>query len=249
MDLYEYHVRVAELPRPNDAQMYSFARFVARAHSWYEHLPLAPPGVSFRFFLDPTAGMQREADRQGRVFVTPRADRRFHYSSIATGHYRERFGHLAFAGSRGLPVSGSEQGRTLLPSDDQPAIYNAEEQRLEPAPREVLLAGRAKASGIIHTLAAQRPEKWLALASEGRFESWPEESGGQAGLEKILDRCRELSQGAPMQVSEGAPHDQLDDSVGSVDLLLHQLLEPERERQLRGMVAAMQRLCDLVLKN
>lgn len=50
-----YRLLVADVPRPTRQQMEAFAVFVCGAHSWYEHLPLSPPGFPFQFFLDPGA--------------------------------------------------------------------------------------------------------------------------------------------------------------------------------------------------
>ena len=51
--LEEYREALEGVPRPTDEQIAGFAAFVCKAHSWYKHLPLLPPGVPFQFFLDP----------------------------------------------------------------------------------------------------------------------------------------------------------------------------------------------------
>jgi hypothetical protein len=57
--------------------------------------------VPMRFFLDPCAGMEREVDRRGRVRYEYRHRRGFHYSSLKTAEYRDRFGTAAFARGAG----------------------------------------------------------------------------------------------------------------------------------------------------
>lgn len=54
--LDDYRRIVSNLPRPSDEQIENFVQFVCTAHSWYKKLPLFPPGVPFRFFVDPAAG-------------------------------------------------------------------------------------------------------------------------------------------------------------------------------------------------
>jgi hypothetical protein len=244
----EYRDVVADLPRPTAEHTEAFSRFVSHAHSWYKHLPLPPPGGPLLFFLDPGAGMQREVTREGRVRVTSREETGFHHSWVPTQQYRERFGHLAFSRSAGTSVALVGPERQLVPSDDDPVIYSPRKQCLAQLPPEVLAAGRTDVSGIVHTLAAAHPDIWLGFESSGDLENWPEESGGRAGIGRILDRCRELSEDSSReeQLDVSDPRAQENYYLPFVDYPLHQLLEPERVRQLQGMVVAMQRVCDLV---
>ena len=98
LSLAAYRACVANLERPTRAQMEAFAEFVCQAHSWYKHLPFYPPGKSLQFFLDPAAGMDLFFNASG-VDAAPRDVTGFHYSSIPTRDYRERFGCLAFSRS------------------------------------------------------------------------------------------------------------------------------------------------------
>ena len=91
----EYRSLVQVLPVPTTSQRDAFAAFVSQAHSWYKHIPPAPPCCPFYFFLDPSAGMQREVTSGGSVRSIVREERGFHYSWIPTKEYRARFGHLA----------------------------------------------------------------------------------------------------------------------------------------------------------
>src|SRR4051812_1821261 len=86
---------------PSREQMGAFALFVSTAHSWYKHLPTLPPGVPMIFYLDPGAGAQRIVNIFGRVREAERIERGFHYSSLPTTEYRNRFGHAAFAAAAG----------------------------------------------------------------------------------------------------------------------------------------------------
>lgn len=58
---HPYMEAIAGLPRPTDEQTRAFLEWFAKSHSWYKHLPRPSSGkkVSFRFWLDPNAGMTR----------------------------------------------------------------------------------------------------------------------------------------------------------------------------------------------
>jgi hypothetical protein len=85
----------------------------------------------------------------------------------------------------------------------------------------------------VHTLSAANPY-WDAL------KDWPEESGGPAALEEIAARCRVMRnpgfKGQRIWV----------DQMWSVDPILHQLLAPERRRQLNAIVKAIDRVCEII---
>lgn len=89
-----YAELVAALPLPTVEQTAAFAGHVAENHSWYKHLPALPPGATFVFFLNPHAGEEVEQTADGYV-ARPLDEGHYfrHHSRLATGDYRERFGH------------------------------------------------------------------------------------------------------------------------------------------------------------
>ena len=248
LSLDEYRDLVVGVPSPSRDQMHEFARFVSTAHSWYKHLPTLPPGVPMTFYLDPGAGTQRIVDRRGRVRQFERKEGGFHYSWHPTADYRVRFGHAAYAASAGTSVSlVSSEGAKWVPSDDEPSIFEPARAELVALPREVLEAAVAEVSGLIHNRAACY-QFWRLLPPDYDDPSrvdWPAESGGAAAYAEILDRFQELSAGAAVEEATW-DDDRYLWGFPSGDLVLHRLLMPERERQQRGIVAALERVVALV---
>ncbi len=248
LTLPQYRVLVRSLPRPTLVQMQQFALFVSNAHSWYKHLPYLPPGEPFQFFLDPGAGMQLTVSPQGSVEAIPRAECGFHYSWLPTAEYRDRFGYLAY--SRSVGTSFSERlgdGTWRISSDTASSVYDSTTRSLCPLPEAVLTVGRAFVSGVVHTCGTNCCFWQGRVRVKARF-NWPEESGGVEAVAKILDRCRVLEED-PSRI-EYVDRDTIDWTQDSnllmVDYPLYQLLEPERQRQRAGMVAAMTRVVELV---
>jgi hypothetical protein len=247
LTLGEYRELLAGVPTPSREQMEAFARFVATAHSWYKHLPLLPPGIPMTFFLDPGAGAQRIVDWRGRVRLVDRVESGFHYSWRPTAEYRDRFGHAAYARTTraGMPVVGTSISlirwnlSQLVPSEDKPAIFEPGRARLVALPDEVVEAGTAFLSGVVHDRASW-PGSWQWHMTEWNAPrvDWPAESGGADGWAKITERVQALI--ADPELIALSP----DHFFG--DYVLYLLLTPERERQLRGIVAALERVVDLV---
>ena len=248
LTLPQYRILVRSLPRPTLVQMQQFAQFVSTAHSWYKHLPYLPPGAPFQFFLDPGAGMQLAITPQGSVDARSRAECGFHYSWVPTAGYRDQFGYLAYSRSVGTSCSERlDDGTWLISSDVGSSVYDATTRRLCPLPAPVLEAGRAFISGVAHPGGTDaRRWKWMDEAKT-RVE-WPEESGGSEAVARIVDRSRVLEED-PSRIEyvkrETVDRNQYSDLM-FVDYPLYQLLEPERQRQRAGMVAAMTRVVALV---
>jgi hypothetical protein len=248
LTLPRYRILVRSLPRPTHLQMQQFAVFVSNAHSWYKHLAYLPPGEPFQFFLDPGAGTQRAISPQGSVNAIPRTERGEHYSWLPTAEYRERFGYLAYSRSVGSAFHVlSDDGTMLTESDVAPYVYDLTARRLVQVPAKVLKAGRAFVSGVAHTYGADY-RSWQGMVRVNTRLDWPEESGGVEAVKKILDRCRVLEEDpSRIEYLRRAPLDQnYDPGLVFVDFPLYQLLEPERQRQRAGMVAAMKRVIELV---
>lgn len=243
-----YRAAIAPLPRPTLRQMEDFAQFVSDAHSWYKHLPLYPPGAAFHFFLDPSAGSHRMVDRDGTLRCFESDARGFHYSAIATAEYRRRFGHLAYCRPGGTSVElHLAGGQCIVPADEDLRLFDATANAWRPLPDEVLQAGCALASGLVHSTAALHADILVHFTENERARPpWPSESGGEATYAAIVDRVRALHEDA--DALQPLPRDHPLVSQGALptrtDARLHALLEPEQRRQRRGMVEAMQRVLD-----
>ena len=248
LTLSQYRSVVSSLPMPTQQQLEQFADFVSSAHSWYKHLPLYPPGCPFQFFLNPAAGMQMIEYSDGSLEVAPRIEKGFHYSWIPTAEYRDRFGYLDYSRSSGTSVSLDKgDGRKLIESDDYAIVFDFKKQKIFYLPEEVVEAGTVFVSGLIHP-AGVYYRLWGQVIDEPDIE-WPEESGGLEALAKIRNRCRALL-ADPSQIETPEfedPNLPWNQYRFKVDLPLYKILEPERLRQRRNIVATMQRVVDLVL--
>lgn len=236
LSLADYRACIATLDRPTATQMEEFAEFVCQAHSWYKHLPFYPPGKPMQFFLDPAAGMDL-LFHGGAVDAVAREVTGFHYASIPTCEYRQRFGFLAFSRSNGTTVyKMASDGTVLAPADDAPAIHDVTTHALRPLPAEVVEAGMAPISGLVHRASCHAA--WvLRYKRQIGLETWPEESGGRAALERIIHYAKWRRR--QLQRSRERPG-------WGEDPTLARLLDPERRRQRMGMVAAMRRVVALV---
>lgn len=242
LSLDQYRRLCRQLPLPTGEHIINFAEFVSEAHSWYKHLPLRPQGVAVRFFIYPSAGMQRTMDESGAVAVEERLKTGFHYSWIPTKQYRERFGYLSFA-LQGAPTAADATHRNSIKvsSDDEAVIYDPESQCLVDLPSEIVLAGTAHINAFVHRGASQQ---LLRFYQWPEAVIWPEESGGEQTAEKIRARVDYL--GADMKrvktLSADDPRAEGEWAFRFMDYPLYELTVPERERQLRGMVEAMLRV-------
>lgn len=269
----EYLKIARRLPRPTAQQLRDFADYVAQAHSWYKHLPLDTPGLPFVFYLDPNAGCDLLIGRGGTTTYRERTDAThlFHYSSLLTHVYRERFGYLEFASSTGRWIlRGDSNGLVLCTRGLGPAVYIGATHGMSPfsalrhmilrlvmekipeevrngesvlksydpptdyvsdrgwlrVPEAMLNAGLAQLTGTIHPFSSN-VSLWQHLCVEGASDlQWPGETGGRTTIEHL----RSIAQNQPQ------------DSEAQLDLLL----EPERARQKRLMVQAMETMLEAV---
>ena len=232
---------MASLPPSTLLQQENFANFVSTAHSWYKHIPFWPPGVTFHFFVDPSAGFERRVTIFGKVKSTPRAKQGFHYSWIPTAEYRERFGYLAFCYGAGPKASDIRLGYSVRSADDSAAIpVNG---RLYKLPSEIIEAGSVQLSSVIHGLSAFYSHWDESRSTESL--TWPAESGGRETVQRIIERCQAMRHETFEQSQKSRI---LIEGEGFVDARLFELLRTERERQLTEMIKAMQRVCELVYK-
>ena len=244
LTLSKYIDLIEGVPLPTRQQRENFVEFVSHAHSWYKHLPAALPGSPFYFFVDKYAGWDRVIAEDGTAAFSERAEQGFHYSAIPTGQYRTRFGHLAYSSDSGVTVF-LEETPLVLPRDHVPAVPSDDAQMCG-LPTEILKAGVAHLTAVIHSLSATRMPPW------DRIGDWPEESGGQAALDRIQARARTMRQPTfereEMEVDaslvETNPSSWMD--LQQVDAVLYKLLAPERERQYAGMKKAIDGVCELI---
>ena len=249
MELATYRRLAGPLPTPSAQQIEAFVDFVAHAHSWYKHMRSVSPTSTLQCFMDPHAGTQRVGHGDGTVSVEWRAERGFHYSWLPTAQYRQDFGHLAFSTAQGTSVSmRSKSGDWLIPADDAPVIFNEANQALELLPPEVLSAGAAKVSGLIHTLGADSSRWAHRLVGQAELPTWPEESGGSATMELMRDRCAELRANRHLKEEKqtSGDKDQHALHLSLIDFRFYQLVKPERDRQLAGITTAIQRVISLL---
>jgi hypothetical protein len=250
MTLTEYRALVGSLPPPTLGQMEAFSHHVATAHSWYKHLPQLPPGVPFRFFLDPSAGMDLVQHPDGTLVAIPRETQGFHYSWIPTAPYRRDFGFLAFGQSAGPRVMArTETGAQTVASDVDCLVFDARARRRRQIPVEVFEAGTAFVSGLVFPSGPNWGFLQRAIeANPGH--PWPAESGGAAALATIRARCNVLcsdrSRVEWQDFNNEAHRKYLLSTAGLIDIPLFEATEPERHRQRQGMVTAMQRMVALV---
>ncbi len=247
LSLAEYGELLAGVPTPSLEQLRVFAQYVGRAHSWYKHLRLIPPGQPMTFFLDPAAGARRIIGRDGRLRLD---ESPLEPDCDPTADYRRDFGYAAY--SRG-PESGTivsfigSDFSQNVPSDTDAVVFDRSRGELVALPDDVLEAGTAFVSGSVHHRAScfvwwkflleleTDPDRDLS------FVEWPEESGGSAAWAEIAARIKALN-ADPSLVEELPGHRALPPN----DLVLYRLLEPERERELRSMVAALERVLELL---
>jgi hypothetical protein len=287
-EVKHYRFVARKLPRPTLLQMKAFAEYVAKSHSWYKHLPWWT-FTDFQFYLDPAAGMDLRIDGDGNVIAaTERLEHGFHYSSIKTANYRERFGHLAYSDRRKYKVFLLEKNvkidqtiRANLLADARAAVstyFDLDESERRDLPLPVGTVGTASLSALMHPLSQtldmviyafpsvlegdeatpdangpprgfRRIDRRLTLLhgkellQAGRLPSWPEASGGNEQLFRIIDRALQLIadplNAEPMTFIGKQP-------VFGQDRVLFELLAPERNRQLAEIVAACERVCVLV---
>lgn len=231
MPLARYLDLASRLPLPTHGQLEAYVKRIRNERSWYKHLPILPPGRSFRFFLDPGAGMSRVVREDGQFGVQPRSDAElYHHAWLSTDETRARFGHLSYA----VVSPGSE-----VLDHHVPSVLDPELGIDVHLPREALEAARTDVSGLIHPHGTNHA--LILLQSRICAPVWPSETGGEDQAEKVLARCRAIVEsGTPL---EPAPADAtLDEetrwALQFSDWTLHQMLASERQRQHEGMMKA-----------
>lgn len=242
MDLASYRQLVRSLPAPTASQREAFSFYVSEAHSWYKHIPVLGRGVPFLLYLDPGAGCDRVRRPRGGWASAPRAQQGFHHNAIRTDEYRERFGHLVFANGEALQAGRFADGSLRIETGFGSSVID-DAGALRRLPVEVE-ATAVWLTSIIHPYANQ-DFIWQILAGAdlsqtGMRSVWPEQSGGWARFTRIHARCRELEEDYSRVVE--LPYSE----NRGVDAVFADLVEPERQRQRKLMVTAIERLLTLV---
>jgi len=247
LTLRQYVDLLAGVPLPTQQQKQKFVEYVSHAHSWYKHLPLYPPGVPFYFFIDKYAGCDRLVSKDGTAMLKERAEHGFHYSEYPTAEYRDLFGHLAYGCGFGTKVIAMSKGPMVVPHDDLAAVPG-DDARMYRLPSEIIEAGVTRLTAVIHTNSAFNPLRLRHGPKDPQGIDWPQESGGQLTLEKILARSEKvlLDPRAMELLRINLP---ATGRLRSVDAILYELLTPERNRQYGEMMKAMDRVCGLIAVN
>jgi hypothetical protein len=233
------------VPLPTPDQRHRFVDYVSHVRSWYKAVSPYPPGTPIYIFLNKYAGWGRE---HGTPLVWERRVHGRGRSEIPTREYQTSFGSLDYT-TRGDRVPLVTERRVVVSRgwpDRSPGVGTLEYG----LPDEILVAGMTLVTGAIHTLSAANFWVW----DEDRRPSqplWPESSGGTATLARIFERHSDW--GKPgFRHAEGTLQPQRTgypsaaDHEFLVDPILHGLLLPERTRQQREMMAAINRVCDIV---
>lgn len=220
---------VRRLERPSFEQVIDFVGYVCSAHSWYKHIPLRPPGAAFFFYLDPNAGCDLILHQAGREEYRERTEQGFHYNAIPTSEYRTRFGHLEHFVKAGTRIMLGDPEGVLSTRNPGPAVLSKE--GWVEVPEELLRAGRVEVTGIIHPHCAEYGfgiwVYWLGSARSADL-AWLNETFEHAAVERILNICQ-----AP------DPHRKLGKEID-------RLVEPERNRQKRLMVEAVNCVLEVI---
>lgn len=234
-ELSQYRTIVKVLPRPSDEQIDNYVQFVCEAHSWYKHLPLLPPGVLFRFFIDPYSGYDRVLRADGRVVrhhertVTSFAG---HYTWMTTSEYGARFGHLDYDTDGGtrfvIPLAGHEHEYAEGPT------FSTREMAYR-IPAKVATIGSVPLTAIIHPNTA-KIRWWQNFLRNEQSRVWPIETGGDRTLVAIETLCKRAARLKGWEVQ----------AIAKINAELMQLLEPENRRLKQEMKKAIRRMIQLV---
>jgi hypothetical protein len=247
LTLRQYIDLVSDVPLPTQQQKENFIEYVSRAHSWYKHLPVYPPGVPFYFFIDKYAGCDRLVSEDGAAILQERTEHG--HSAYTTAEHRDRFGYLVFSCGFGTKVIFMSKGPMVIPHDDLPAVPG-NDGRLYRLPPEVIDAGLTQLTAAIHLHSAFNPLWFRHMPKDSRQIDWPEESGGRLALEKLIERADTIERkGWPGPMDTVDINLPMSGVLKTVDAVLNELLSPERTRQYGEMMKAIDRVCELIAAN
>lgn len=245
LPIREYADLLRDVPIPTTLQRLNFVEYVTTAHSWYKHLPRYLPGAPFYIFINRFAGCRWQAG-----WFVEKEKPEEHYSDLATAEYRARFGFLSYCACDDEGIRLLECQRTAGLWEELAANLGALAQ-LSAVPQPVLQAGLVRLTAAIHPL-SQSYDYWDAF-STGAQVNWPDESGGGTTLKRLCECCAEMRKPEynleenRKKREEALNHLKLKGEIGDmdswgIDPVLHELLEPERERQKNEMLKAIDRV-------
>lgn len=190
--MHNYRELIAPLPIPTTEQTENFAAYVVGAHSWYKHLPCAPPGAPFVFFLDPNAGRELVHTATGRVEYRDRVDGQvqFHYTWMLTTEYHARFGHWQYATDHGTKFAVELAGSTLVLDSGFAEIAGMDGASIPVSP-EVVAAGTMLMTAHVHDTFGAQWVHFMAHRVRQSRESHPEHGGYRQDLIDLSDRHRD----------------------------------------------------------
>jgi hypothetical protein len=182
----------------------------------------------------------------------------FHYSAIPTAEYRTRFGFLSYACARGTAVFFLNPHQPAAIPRDKVVATLVGDGFPRSLPQPILDAGRVELTAVIHPRSAGY-NFWVPPDRLKHKVYWPSESGGQATLQKIFQRCYEMTQPEYKEERNARYVKTIEllracrtteearnvDERQSVDPILSELMEPERMRQKTEMLKAIDRVCTL----
>jgi hypothetical protein len=170
LTLEQYRSAFRQSDRPSDEQIENFVDYVANAHSWYKHLPLAPPGRTFWFYMDPVAGCDVFAQEDGSFRAKERtSERGFHYNYRNTAYWRSHFAVLQFHSNEGNNFLVPGTGTFTRSPHELPMVFMPD-GKLHRIPPE-MDAGTTELNGIIHGHFTRELSVLSWFLCAGRFET------------------------------------------------------------------------------
>lgn len=237
--LSQYIDSLAGVPLPSREERDHFVDFVANSHSWYK-APVWPPRIVFYFFVHKFAGFSdvKTVNAEKVIVPVPQLEPGPHHSMITTAEHQSRFGHLDHSHSQ--PPTAYVFETSVVKSNGRDTTLRGAERR--GVPTEIVELGKTVASGVISPLVNNLlfSDRWIESNAPS---DWPEESGGPAVLEQFRTHARQRRQGSFAERSEDPERFKRD-----ADAFVHDLLLPERNRQLAEMGKAIDRVCEFVEK-
>jgi len=217
--LTDYRRAIANLPRASSEQIDNFVHYYSDAHSWYKHMPLLPPGVNFRFYVDPFSGCETVLQTVGGRIQEERTE------TEKSRNHQRKYGYLD-ASPRGV-VLGTPDGYCRIP-------------------RVLIEVGTVELTGVLHSLTSHIwtwkifLPRLIANGVDEAARRWPAESGGEDTFREIVEVCSRYTE--EELLDQNASHGQW----GQPNSDLEALLRPERQRMQGEMTQAINRMLDMV---
>ncbi len=232
LDITEYREILARVPRPSMGQIWAFVEYVCKAHSWYKHLPVWPPGTPFHFYVSPQAGCDIMVHADGRTTLCERTEDRpgIHYSWKPTKVYRAEFGYLEYRALAGSRIGSSISAGLVFFEQMSGTVCDLHGV-------ERALPSKVQDAGLVHLTAFIHP--YMDDIHFWRYQEFGRQSDGQwdpeMSRDDTLNAIRLL---LSMKVT--------DENRSEVEQSLKKLVETERDRLQSEMKNTITRVLDLV---